>query len=150
MEQMSKSYYIRGDKENAKRIKAAFDAATEKESVLFLTSFENPDSLNVYDSKTGLFSIIDYPSALADAIMESSHFEELILPELNEAEEKKPAIDKGDIVLYNGGLFRVESVIDCDNKVLCVIGGFVVCMDELKKADHRDEIRILKGGPSND
>lgn len=55
-------------------------------------------------------------------------------------------IKAGDLVLYNGGLFRVETIVGAMG--LIEIGDMFVPINEVRKADHRDINRITKGGPS--
>ena len=55
-------------------------------------------------------------------------------------------IKAGDLVLYNGGLFRVITIVGAMG--LVEIGDMFVPINEVRKADHRDIIRITKGGPS--
>lgn len=58
-------------------------------------------------------------------------------------------IKAGDIVVYKGGLFRVRNVKEMQTsthrKVLCVfIGDIVTDIRNVRKADWRDEVNILK------
>ena len=67
---------------------------------------------------------------------------------------KKTKFKVGDLVLYKGGLFRVERISKYETHYefeiygfadIYEIGDFRVTEDKLKKADWRDEIKILKG-----
>jgi hypothetical protein len=55
----------------------------------------------------------------------------------------------GDLVLYQGGLFRVAAVWSYYNlgkEWFAQIGDIITSTDELQKADWRDITRITKGG----
>lgn len=60
----------------------------------------------------------------------------------------QPKFKVGDVVLYYGGLYRVEDVLYTKkNGSFYNIGNLVRIPEiQLTLADHRDEIRILKGG----
>lgn len=49
----------------------------------------------------------------------------------------------GTVVVCNGGLFRIEEIIDGK---YYRIGSLVVSPGEVHKADHRDINNVLKGG----
>ena len=53
-------------------------------------------------------------------------------------------IKPGDLVLYSGGLFRVITIVGAMG--LIEIGEIFVPINDVRKADHRDIIRITKGG----
>ena len=61
-------------------------------------------------------------------------------------------IKAGDLVLYKGGLFRVNGLAERAGAFGLVktvlIGDTSAPIDKVRKADHRDVIRITKGGPS--
>lgn len=66
---------------------------------------------------------------------------------------KEPNIKKGDIALYYDGLFRVKEITKQTDELgyeyyEAHIGNLVVPVSEIRKADWRDEVRILKGGAS--
>lgn len=66
---------------------------------------------------------------------------------------KKTKFKVGDLVLYKGGLFRVERIRKYETYYefeiygladIYEIGDFRVTEDELKKADWRDKTKILR------
>lgn len=67
----------------------------------------------------------------------------------------RPKFKVGDLVLYKGGLFRIIAVRSAVSEHeleyygfddIYIIGETSATADELRKADWRDEVRILKGG----
>ena len=65
--------------------------------------------------------------------------------------EPKPNIETGEIVVYKGGLFRVLGIawqygLGGQKNYFVQIGETVAPISEVRKADFRDEVRILKGG----
>ena len=54
-----------------------------------------------------------------------------------------PRFKAGDLVLHNGGLFRVREITE---NGLCGIGDVLVPVESIRKADWRDVQRITKGG----
>ena len=63
----------------------------------------------------------------------------------------EPNLKTGDIVVYKGGLFRVLGIawqygLGGQKNYFVQIGETVAPIAEVRKADFRDEVRILKGG----
>lgn len=77
---MDNNYWIRGSKQNADKIKRTFGSVGISAKNVLHVSFEDENNLYVYDGMLKLFNIIPYESAVAMAVRDSHHFDELQLP----------------------------------------------------------------------
>lgn len=139
---MKQSYWKRGSKEDAERIKQAFlDAGCQ---VMFFKC-DNERMLYVFDGELEKMAGIPYECVIASAIMDSHMFCELELPE---KVIPKPKHEVGELVVLDDLLGRITDSKYEYGMWLYRVG----CRNtwnfdyELMKADFRDEHRILKGG----
>ena len=113
---MKGSYWKRGSKEDAERIKQAFfDAGCQ--AIFFKCDKE--DTLYVYDGEIHKMGEIPYNSVLANAIMDSHMFCELELPEI---EIPKPMFKVGHVIRWSNPETReidwhVVTEIDIENGI---------------------------------
>lgn len=125
------NYYIQGSKHNAKRIKETFERLGFKCSPE--ETFDDPNKL-FFTSM--VFNKVEWCCAKkSEATVIRSHqgFLELPIPKFN----------IGELVVWNNCLGRIEEI--SGNQAMYRVGNNWVPKNQIRLADHRDEVRILKG-----
>lgn len=60
-------------------------------------------------------------------------------------EEKKETLNKGQLVVYNGMLGRVEMLVDTANGVICKVGTEWIPEHKLRVATYYDVYLVIRG-----
>lgn len=96
---MSKNFWIRGNREKKEQIETSIrklleiEHAVSDRTPLLLINTDDPDTLIVYDGVRKTICYLGFDSAIAQAIMESSNFKELLVPFT-----QKPRFNVGDTI----------------------------------------------------